>query len=160
MEHRKAIIKIVSLQSDGDNSSKIELVSEGYLTALADGFEVAYNETQATGFEGSSTRLTYKNGGYITMNRSGSWSSKLILEEGKRHLCRYGTPYGDLSVGVYTSMVSAHINDDGAKMEFHYTIDIGSETVGKYEIVLQAKPEDDDMERSVLNQKGNEQTNG
>lgn len=143
MKGKKAIIRIVSIQPDTEGGSKVELVSEGYMKKLGDGFEVSYDETAATGFDGSHTCLTYKTGGYITMNRSGSWASRLILEQGKRHICRYGTPYGDMSVGVTTSMVSAAMNDSGARMEFHYKIDIGSETVGSHEIIIEATPEND-----------------
>lgn len=138
MKDRKVMISIVSVQSDGESSSRIELDSEGVFRKLDDGFEVSYDETEATGFAGSHTRLTYKNDGYITMDRSGSTSSKLILEQGKRHLCRYGTPYGEMSVGVSTSMVNACIDEVGAKMQFHYAIDINSQELGNYEITLNA----------------------
>lgn len=138
MDGRKVIITIESKQSDYEGSSKVELVTEGKLTTVGSGFEVSYDETEATGFAGSHTRLTYSDG-YITMDRSGSTSTKLILELGKRHLCNYGTPYGDMMVGVSTSMVTARIDAEGARMEFHYTIDINSEKIGDHEIVLSAK---------------------
>ena len=46
------------------------------------------------------------------MMRSGS-STRLILEEGRRHLCLYDTGYGTLSVGVFTSELSSCLGEGG-----------------------------------------------
>ncbi len=136
---KKIMLRLVSLQSDGEDKSKVELFSEGLLRMTDAGYEISYNETDATGFAGSTTKLTVVSDSKVTMERTGAASSTLILEKGKKHHCHYGTPYGDLMVGVTTSSIKSTITENGGTLDFKYVLDINSSYVGDYEINLDVK---------------------
>ena len=72
------------------------------------------------------------------MMRSGS-STRLILEEGRRHLCLYDTGYGTLSVGVFTSDLTSSL---GAGRPGGHQIypDIDSNLSSSNEITVEVKP--------------------
>lgn len=52
--------------------------------------------------------------------------TNLVLEQGKRHLCQYGTPYGSLTLGVFTSKIDDCLDDNGGKIEMEYTLDVNT----------------------------------
>lgn len=136
---KKIMLRLVSLQSDGEDKSKVEILSEGLLRMTDAGYEISYNETDATGFAGSTTKLTVVSDSKVTMERTGAASSTLILEKGKKHHCHYGTPYGDLMVGVTTNSIKSTITENGGTLDFKYVLDINSSYVGDYEINLDVK---------------------
>ena len=134
MKNKNVMINLVSFQSDGREKSKIEIISEGKFSKINGNYEISYEETEATGFEGSRTKLTVTDGSLVTMERSGSASSHLVLERGKKHHCHYGTPYGDFMVGVTTSFIESKLDENGGTLDFKYVIDINSSYIGDYEI--------------------------
>ncbi len=134
MEEKKIMLTLVSVQNDGEEENKVELVSEGTLAKTDAGYEISYKETEATGFVGSTTKLTVCSPDMVVMERYGSTQSSLILEKGKRHNCHYGTPYGAFTVGITTSFIKSTIGENGGKLGFKYVLDINSSFLGDCEI--------------------------
>ncbi len=134
MEEKKITLKLISRQYDGEEQSEVELFSEGMLSIADGGYQISYKETDATGYSGATTKLTVHSQDKVTMERTGSVNSQLILERGKKHHCHYGTPYGEFMVGVTTSSINSTIGENGGTLDFKYVIDINSSYVGDYEI--------------------------
>lgn len=139
MNIKDVSIKLISSQSDGENREQTELISEGKYEKLPDGYKISYEESEATGYEGSTTALSVLDGKKVIMERSGAVSSNLIVEMGKKHHCVYGTPYGDFMVGVNATSVISTLNDDGGKLDFKYVVDINSSYAGDFEISIEVK---------------------
>ena len=62
----------------------------------------------------------------LTLMRKGGDNTRLILENGKRHLCRYDTDFGNLTVGIFTSRLVSKLNDTGGSLDISYTLDVNS----------------------------------
>ena len=139
MDIKNVSIRLVSSQSDGEQKEQTELMSEGKYEKLADGYKISYEESEATGYEGSVTTLSVLNGKKVVMERSGSVSSNLVVEMGKKHHCVYGTPYGDFMVGITARSVNSALDDNGGKLYFGYVIDINSSYIGDFEILIEVK---------------------
>lgn len=139
MTNKDVSIKLVSVQIDGDMRQETELLSDGTYEKTDKGYRIAYEESEATGFEGSVTTLETEGSRKVTMNRTGAVSSNLIVEDGIKHHCVYGTPYGDFTVGVNATFINSDLNDEGGKLEFHYVIDVNSSYVGDFEIIIEIK---------------------
>ena len=77
--------------------------------------------------------------GKVTMMRSGS-ATRLILEQGKRHLCLYDTGYGTMTVGVFTSSLSSSLGEQGGRIDIQYTLDIDSNLSSSNGITVEIKP--------------------
>ena len=60
------------------------------------------------------------------MERSGAYTSQLFLETGKKHVCHYMTPYGDLPVGVYTEDIKNDLSEKGGTLDLHYSLDLNA----------------------------------
>lgn len=133
-----AIITIKSIQFDGTEKNVTEVITEGSFKETQEGFEIEYKETDATGFQGSSTKLLHSQG-KLHLIRSGSANSDLLIEADKKNYCLYGTPYGELTVGVMGKEVNSLISSVGGKITASYVLDINSAYVGDYEIELTVK---------------------
>lgn len=135
MDSSKAVIRLVSTQSaPGSEEERIELISEGIYEKTQDGYVMSYKETEATGFVGCKTTLTIHGSDFIVMQRTGNANSHLILERGQRHLCHYGTPFGNIVVGVTATDIKSELCESGGSLDFRYTIDVNSAHVGNYGI--------------------------
>lgn len=129
-------ISLISRQSDGEQSEQTELFTEGKYMKTADGYVISYDETEATGFDGAVTKLQVYGDDKVVMTRSGAAASNLVIENGKKHHCHYGTPYGDFVVGVNTKSISTNVSNGKGHLEFKYVIDVNSSYVGDFEISI------------------------
>lgn len=138
---RKIFLNLKSINSIGDESNKTELNSDGVLRILDnDDIEISYEESEITGFEGSTTFITIsKEANLVTMKRVGSAPSLLTIEVDRKHLCHYGTPYGDILMGIQTHKIKNNITFDGGELYFKYTIDVNGSYVSDNEIFLNVK---------------------
>ena len=72
----------------------------------------------------------------VTLLRSGGDETHLVLERGKRHLCRYDTGYGPMTVGVYTHEMTDELGEGGGRFSVRYTLDVNSALASVNEVVV------------------------
>ena len=116
-----ALIKITGTQTADGEQDVIELTTSGTLERTEDGWILRYNETEATGMEGTVTQLDIVPN-RLNLMRSGTHPSMLILEKNRRHHCNYHTPYGTIDLGTYTSELEYDLTDRGGAVTFSYTL--------------------------------------
>ena len=125
---------------DGDTDS-IELMTEGYLRQSVhegiEGWEISYDDTEATGFVGSTTIVSVFGDSYASMQRVGSAESLLIIE---RHHCHYSTDEGGMMIGIFTRDIDNTISKEGGHLYMHYVIDINSILISENEVYITVKP--------------------
>lgn len=109
-----------------DKPQSIRLITEGNLFRRDQTWFVVYDESGATGMEGTKTTLQVADDGTVSLIRSGSHDMHLTFAAGSRHITRMGTPHGDLDVEVYTSLVKTEITDLGGYIHLGYTIDFNN----------------------------------
>ena len=133
---KKVLINLTSIQTVDKESTQTELITEGKLEAIEGGFVIAYDESEATGFKGSKTILTCKGNEWASVDRVGKSSSNLIIEQGTKHHCHYGTPFGDFTVGIYAHSIINELDSNGGKLYLKYTVDINSSYISDNEILI------------------------
>ena len=103
------------------------------------GFDViTYEETSATGFEGSVTTIRVEGSKNASIIRRGTANSVLSIEIGRKHYCQYETPYGAMQIGVYTHAIDNTIAKDG-RLYMKYTLDLNSSYLSDNEIIMKVK---------------------
>lgn len=131
-----ALINLRSIQTADGENSEIELVTEGILRPINGGFEIEYDESETTGYENSTTVITCLGNSFASLTRSGSVSSELVLEIGKKHHCYYETPFGSMMVGIFTKAIENSLTENGGELLLRYTIDVNSAYVSDNEVIL------------------------
>lgn len=109
-----------------DDSETIEMRSSATLAEKDGRIELAYDETELTGMDGSTTVLSFEKDapGVMTMLRYGAVSTALVFEEGKRHICAYETPYMPFEICIQTKTVRNRLTMDGGTVELDYLVEI------------------------------------
>lgn len=137
---KKVCINIKSIQHTDDDNDTTELFTYGTISRQKDGkgYTVTYEESEATGFDGSYVVLDIKEN-VVKMQRKGAFESSLIIERGKKHHCHYGTEYGEFMIGINADEIRAEINDSGGNLYLKYTIDINSGFLSENEMFINIK---------------------
>lgn len=136
-------VRIVGRQTYGDEDNmepgEITLRTTGTYVERGGARFIAYREYDADNPKITYTSVLKLEPGRLTMMRAGS-ATRLILEEGRRHLCLYDTGFGTLSVGVFTSRLESSLDRRGGRLNVEYTLDIDSNLSSCNEIEVVIKP--------------------
>ena len=103
----------------------IEINTLGLLRERDGCVEVFYEESEASGMEGSSSTVSFMRNSpeIVSMTRSGMVSTLLTFEAGKRYRCVYKTPYMPFEICVRTLKVENLLLTLGS-LSIDYVIEI------------------------------------
>ncbi|MCR5016914.1 MAG: DUF1934 domain-containing protein [Ruminococcus sp.] len=135
---KNVLISLTSIQWQDDEKNKTELLTRASLSKAGSQDVISYEDTSATGFEGSVTTITVDGSSSASIIRQGTANSVLSLEIGRKHYCQYGTPFGDMRIGVYTHAIDNTIEKDG-RLYLKYTLDLNSSYLSDNEIIMNIK---------------------
>ena len=116
------IINIETNQKTPDGDNKIELQTDGKLFFGGGKYYINYEESEITGFEGSSTSIKAE-GGAVTMTRRGRFRTKMVFEVGEKNLSYYDTTYGTIGMLVETERIKNSLTPEGGQLEIDYSLD-------------------------------------
>lgn len=135
---KKAVLKIIGTQHYGrDNDDKIELTTVGTIEETDDKYIIRYTEEQEPPASPIRAKLSIsKDKLGVEMLRSGDVGSCLIIERSKRNLCRYGTEYGDLLMGIYGRSIETEVGESEGLFSFAYDIDVNGALTSQNEVTV------------------------
>ena len=117
----------------------VELTSEGCMTIGDDGeIILAYDETELTGMEGTTTRFTIR-GNTVVLRRSGTVNNEMYFEPGKPHLSLYETPMGALTVEIVTEKLAHRLSERGGILDIKYTIAVENQITGRHQFKIRVR---------------------
>lgn len=128
---KKYLITIKGLQSyyGNDDSSNIELVTEGDFYKEDGVYFCDYAESELTGLKGTDTSIEIGSD-YVSLVRSGTVNSQMLFMEGRKTSSLYAMPFGELMIDIYTQKLNVDINDSGGNICVDYSIDINNTATG------------------------------
>ena len=135
---KEVVIKIVDRHEMDGDSDGLETTLLGKLSGERDSYVLSYTENGE--LEGCNVTLRVEKGERITMTRSGMFETELIIQHGKRHNCSYSTPAGNLLLGVFAQRVESDMDENGGRLEFDYTLDLGAGVVSENYLVITVTP--------------------
>ena len=131
-----ATIRMEISQTADGQTDRSELFTKGEYRQRDGVYYIDYDESEATGFDGSHVQLCVKDNAVVTMTRTGKAFSNLIFEQGQRHFCHYGTEFGDCMIGITTSSLHVNAQEDGCKITVKYSIDVNAGLMLENEISI------------------------
>jgi len=142
MKKREALIKIKGIQRTAGDNDVVELLTTGFFCPQKGGYLISYEESEATGFEGASTTLLYeKEPERVTLTRSGSVNTQLIVEKGKRHQCSYDLGFGSMIIGVSCDRLQSSLSDEGGDIAFGYSLDLNTALTSENQVIVSVIPQ-------------------
>lgn len=129
------MISLKSIINQDGETSETELFTKAFYNRQKDTYTFRYEDTSATGFEGSVTTITVDGNNLASITRTGTANSNIMLEKDKKHYCHYGTPYGDFQIGIMTKFIKNNIETSG-ELALKYTLDLNSSHLSDNEIII------------------------
>lgn len=134
------LISIRGRQKVDGEVGEIELTTLGTYIKKGNSRYIVYKEYTSDDHSGARTSVLKIDGSSrITLMRSGGDNTRLILENGKRHLCQYDTEYGNMMIGIFTNKLNSKLSDAGGNLEVSYTLDINSAISSLNELSITVK---------------------
>lgn len=134
----KALITITGRQQYDDDKDQVEMKTIGTVEQDDENYIIRYNEELENSTIPIRARLNIaKDESKVEMIKSGPYSSCLIIEKSKRHLCNYGTEYGDMLMGIFGREVENAYNDNEGTFKFSYDIDINGAISSQNDVTIE-----------------------
>lgn len=136
----KALITIIGHQKFDDDKNQVEMKTVGTVEYDDDNYIIRYNEELENSTAPLRAKLNIaKDESKVEMIKSGAYSSCLIIEKSKRHLCNYGTEYGDMLMGIFGREVENDFNENEGTFKFSYDIDINGAISSQNDVIIKFK---------------------
>ena len=131
---KDVMLEIKGIQRMDGESDEIELTTRGEFSKTHGNYYIRYRESELTGMENVTTVLKIEGDRRVTMTRSGSMRSQLIVEKGMRHQCLYDMGFEAWVVGVIGDSIEPELSDDGGNISFKYTLDLNTAVTSENEV--------------------------
>ena len=123
----------------GQEPDVIELVTDGVLEQVAEGWQLSYEESALTGLEGVLTTFLFQQD-CVTLTRTGKLNSQMIFQKGVPHDSLYQMEFGALMLSVCATAIQWDISLDGGIVDLQYQIEIEQSAAGTVDYHLEIKP--------------------
>ena len=133
----KWIMTLRSIQHDGTDTNETELNTEAEFYQDTNGdLVIAYDESETTGMEGASTNLRISPDDMVSVIRTGTFQTHLVVQQGVKHFCHYATPFGEIAVGISAKWLRNAVTPEGGHLEMRYVVDSNSTLLSDNEIIV------------------------
>ena len=118
----------------------IELVTEGIMVKVGDGWQLQYEETELTGLAGVTTTFLVQSD-KIVLTRTGKLRSEMVFQEGIRHDSLYQTEFGAMMLSVCANRIAYDLDEQGGTVDMSYNIELEQSMAGTvdYHLDVRAK---------------------
>ena len=120
---KDVLINIKGAQGSDGEESVIELTTDGRFGEKNGGVYITYDESEMIGIDNVKTSLYIKPDNSVILQRSGAIDSRIVVESGKRSVCYYNTPAGEMLIGIFGEKVEHNLKKNGGSISMKYTID-------------------------------------
>lgn len=124
MSKKEAVISIKGTQFVDGQSDATELSVVGTLKKTDKGFVIEYDDYESV--TGGKTVIALGDGALL-MTRYGDITTEMYFKEGERSNSEYSTPYGNMTVGIYTVQLAYVEGENAVTVLLEYNIDFNSD---------------------------------
>ena len=139
-KNQQVLLSVMGWTHDDDEpADSVRLLTTGTLSGGKDQWRIDYTETQPDN-ESSDVILTMGKG-VVTMQRTGPFGTSMVFQQGRRYEGTYRTPYGDLSMGVYSTHVKYKVEDGmNGEVNLTYQLDLQGQFAAMHELRIRFCP--------------------
>jgi uncharacterized beta-barrel protein YwiB (DUF1934 family) len=139
-KNQQVLLSVMGWTHDDDEpADSVRLLTTGTLSGGKDQWRIDYTETQPDN-ESSDVILTMGKG-VVTMQRTGPFGTSMVFQPGRRYEGTYRTPYGDLSMGVYSTHVKYKVEDGmNGEVNLTYQLDLQGQFAAMHELRIRFCP--------------------
>lgn len=141
------LVSISGLQMEVNNvenseDEPIEVLSAGTYY-FKNGKHYIFFEEVAEGIPGvTKTQIRWKDDQTLEVQKKGISTMHMIFEKGQKTRCFYTTPYGQLNLGIYTTLISVEETPENINIRAEYALDVDNEAIADCIIRINVQPRD------------------
>ena len=105
------------------------------------GWNVTYDESDATGMPVTRTRLSLFPDGRVVMRRTGDVELEIEFVKGDQRVEQRRTPYGVMKFSVLTHEVRGEMTEDGGNIELGYSLGLDNRHAMSTKLHLEVLPD-------------------
>lgn len=133
----KILIEITGTQQIDGNRDKVELTTVGTIEETENAYIIKYAEEQTPPLQPTDVCIKVrKDETSVEMTRAGTADACLVIEKSRRNLCRYGTEYGDILMGISGHTVDSEYDGEKGKFIFSYDIDFNGALASRNQLEI------------------------
>lgn len=132
MKNTNCFISVKGMQNYCDDETEptdVEMMAEGLLSEEDGRYFIEYDETEATGMEGTSTTLEICDD-YVSLTRVGKVETTLLFVKGRQTTNYYDTPFGVVVMGIDAEKIDNDMNENGGRVSVTYGISMNNVFTG------------------------------
>lgn len=127
-------IKIHDMHLIDGETQRSEATASAEITGDAQSFLIAYDE-KSEEMKNCRTEIRVTGDELVEITRTGAYSSVMKIEKGKKNICVYSTPVGEMYMGFCGKKISSDFNGERlTRLEFSYDIESEGKLISKNKI--------------------------
>ncbi len=135
---QNVLVSIKGFQKQNNDTDSIEMIAVGKYQKTNGGAVAVYNETEKNG-ESTRVLLKFEDDKRLIIERSGSLSSKMVIERGKRNQNFYKNAHSNFLMGIYGESLYSELDINGGFISAEYQLDIEGAVISKNKIEITLK---------------------
>ncbi|MBR7071277.1 MAG: DUF1934 domain-containing protein [Clostridia bacterium] len=117
-----AVFTIIGTQMMDGERDTIESVTVGRFGERNGEWLLCYEEPESFGMAGVQTKIYVKQDGTVSVLRDGAAASRLVIQQGKKNICFYPAPQGQLALETVGETVENRLNETGGRFFAGYIL--------------------------------------
>jgi uncharacterized beta-barrel protein YwiB (DUF1934 family) len=118
---QKVLLTIKGMNITGDETDKVEFVTEGRLFVNANGYLLEYDESELTGEQGVTTQVLLE-GASVTLSRNGEVDTHMVFKENQVFESNVSTPFGMVHMNIMPHHIDSSIKDNSGTLDLEYEV--------------------------------------
>jgi len=102
---------------------------------------IVYDEVME-GFSGSTKNIIKFTENEVDVSKKGVVNVHLLFEENRKNLAGYGTPFGEIMVGINATRIQVQESEEFIKVEVDYDLELNYQHLADCKITLDIRPLD------------------
>ena len=136
----EVLVRVTGIQSSPEESQTseepISIVTSGRFYTENGERYVQYEEIYEEA-EMSAVNTVKLHPEVLEVNKSGAINVQMIFQENRRNMSMYGTPFGEIEMGISTTSYTMHETDDRIDLDVKYALEMNGEHAADCELKLE-----------------------
>lgn len=135
---KDVLVSVAGLQFEVDQETPIEVITAGEYYFKNEKHFILFEEI-LEGHEGVIKNTVKVSEKQIDIMKRGISNVHMIFEENQKNMTYYNTPFGELLIGINTTLVDIKEENDELNIKIEYALDVNYNHISNCEIMIKVK---------------------
>lgn len=139
---KDVLVAIRGLQFDGSqDDGSVEVITPGDYYKRNDKHYIIYEE-HTEGVSQSTQNVMKFNEDGFDLTKKGAVNVHMVFEENKKNITNYGTPFGNIVIGIDTKKINVSEGAERIRVDIDYALEVNYEHLADCKIAMDIQPKE------------------